>query len=59
MSKEQELDPPEGELTLIVCRPQVASCEHDWSGWHNFEDGSGGEAVCAKCGLGAMYNIWD
>lgn len=29
-------------------------CEHDFQGWREFEDGLGGEAVCAKCGIGAM-----
>ena len=29
-------------------------CEHDFSGWREFEDGSGGEQVCQRCGLGAM-----
>ncbi len=29
-------------------------CEHDFQGWRNFEDGSGGETVCKRCGMGAM-----
>lgn len=29
-------------------------CEHDFQGWRDFEDGSGGERICARCGLGAM-----
>ena len=28
--------------------------DHDWQGWREFEDGRGGETVCARCGLGAM-----
>lgn len=29
-------------------------CEHEFAGWREFEDGNGGEQVCAKCGMGAM-----
>lgn len=29
-------------------------CEHNWSGWREFEDGCGGEQVCSRCGCGAM-----
>lgn len=28
--------------------------DHDFQGWREFEDGLGGEKVCAKCGMGAM-----
>lgn len=34
--------------------PKRKACDHDFQGWRNFEDGTGGEQVCAKCGLGAM-----
>lgn len=27
---------------------------HDFKGWREFDDGCGGETVCAKCGVGAM-----
>lgn len=27
---------------------------HDFTGWREFDDGLGGEMVCAKCGVGAM-----
>lgn len=30
------------------------ACDHDFQGWRDFADGRGGEAVCAKCGMGAM-----
>lgn len=30
------------------------SCDHDFQGWREHADGRGGEAVCAKCGMGAM-----
>jgi hypothetical protein len=30
------------------------SCDHDFKGWREFADGNGGEAVCSKCGMGAM-----
>jgi len=29
-------------------------CEHDFQGWRLFENHSGGEAVCKRCGMGAM-----
>ena len=29
-------------------------CDHKFSGWREFDDGNGGEQVCAKCGIGAM-----
>jgi len=28
--------------------------KHDWQGWREFDDGRGGETVCARCGMGAM-----
>ena len=31
-------------------------CDHEFKGWRDFEDGSGGEQVCSKCGTGAMSN---
>jgi hypothetical protein len=31
-------------------------CEHEFGGWRNFEDGSGGEQVCQKCGMG--FEAW-
>ncbi len=30
------------------------TCDHDFQGWREFADGNGGEAVCTKCGMGAM-----
>lgn len=35
-------------------QPKREPCEHDFQGWREFDDGNGGEAVCTKCGLGAM-----
>lgn len=29
-------------------------CDHEFSGWRAFTDGTGGEQVCKKCGIGAM-----
>ena len=35
-------------------------CEHTFSGWRNFNDNSGGEQFCSKCGMGAMsYSMWN
>ncbi len=36
------------------CACPDGPCEHEFGGWREFEDGSGGEQVCAKCGIGAM-----
>ena len=36
------------------CACPDGPCEHDWQGWRDFEDGSGGETVCKRCGMGAM-----
>lgn len=30
------------------------SCDHDFQGWREHDDGRGGEQVCSKCGMGAM-----
>lgn len=40
-------------LTVFVERND---CDHDWQGWREFDDGHGGERVCAKCGMGAMHH---
>jgi hypothetical protein len=42
--------------------PKPDACTHDFKGWREFADGNGGEAVCTKCGIGAMsYSMrcWD
>lgn len=36
------------------CNCPKGPCEHDWQGWREFADGSGGERVCTRCGKGAM-----
>lgn len=33
---------------------EVPTCQHDFVGWREFEDGRGGERVCKHCGMGAM-----
>lgn len=47
---------PSTVTTIIICgAPQ---CLHDFTGWRNFDDGTCGKMVCAKCGLSAMqYSI--
>lgn len=44
------------ELTICVCGQshEAKTCKHDFQGWREFTDGRGGEAVCTKCGMGAM-----
>jgi len=35
------------------------SCEHDFSGHEEHEDGLGASAVCAHCGMSAMtHDLW-
>ena len=37
------------------CACPEGPCEHDWKGWRWFDfDTSGGEAICTRCGEGAM-----
>ena len=40
--------------TLIHIMPKADECKHEFEGWRDFEDGRGGEAICKKCGIGAM-----
>lgn len=48
-------DVVERDITVIQCGcGQHKTCDHDWGGWREFDDGGGGEQVCKKCGLGAM-----
>lgn len=41
-------------VKFAMCGEPLAPCEHDFQGWRSFEDGNGGEQVCAKCGIGAL-----
>lgn len=41
-------------LTFIQCDASCIEGKHDFQGWREFEDGLGGETVCAKCGMGAL-----
>ena len=43
----------EQQQTFIHITPKD-TCDHDFKGWREFDDGNGGEQVCSKCGLGAM-----
>mgnify|MGYP000875059448 FL=1 len=36
------------------CACPDGPCEHEFSGWQEFDDGLGGEQVCKLCGMGAM-----
>jgi hypothetical protein len=36
------------------CACPDGPCEHEFSGWREFEDGLYGEQVCRLCGMGAM-----
>jgi hypothetical protein len=39
-------------FTLAFCGHSAEPCDHDWSGWRDFD--GGGEAYCVRCGLGAL-----
>lgn len=39
---------------FIHITPKADDCKHEFRGWREFPDGNGGEAVCSKCGIGAM-----
>ena len=41
-------------LDISLHVTQNDTCQHEFEGWREFEDGNGGEAVCKHCGLGAM-----
>jgi hypothetical protein len=49
-----ELPDPDESSIFIHIKPNPHICDHDFAGWRNFADGSGGEQVCTKCGMGAM-----
>lgn len=51
--KLEELAERSDEVTFVQCGCRV-ECEHEFTGWREFDDGLGGEAVCAKCGTGAF-----
>jgi hypothetical protein len=44
------------ELEMIGIPSSVGrvECDHEFVGWREFADGSGGERVCRHCGMGAM-----
>lgn len=45
-------------LTIFMCGSNH-NCDHDFRGWREFSDGSGGETVCTKCGMGALHHsLW-
>ena len=48
----------EDRETFIHATPDIEKCldgqDHDFRGWRDFEDGNGGEQVCARCGVGAL-----
>ena len=42
------------ERTFFHATPDPKACKHEFKGWRELPDGNGGEAVCSKCGIGAM-----
>lgn len=59
-AKEQGVEPGKVQSSFnpnaCYCACPDGPCEHDWQGWREFEDGLGGEQVCARCGMGAMHH---
>ncbi len=60
MSEDSWLDAPEMHARIAgACNLLAPPCKHEFGGWRDFEDGSGGEQFCQKCGLGAMaHSMW-
>lgn len=53
-----DTDEENGKTIIFCCGPNER-CDHDFKGWRPFDDGSGGETVCSKCGIGAMqHSLW-
>lgn len=46
--------PQDHPQIFFHCEPKADACDHDWSGWRDFA--TGGEQVCTKCGMGAVYH---
>lgn len=42
----------------VTCKAETClrGGEHIWGGWREFPDGSGGETVCQKCGMGSAHS---
>lgn len=47
-------EPKDEKPIFFHATPAPDACKHDFKGWRDFPDGNGGEAVCTKCGMGAM-----
>ena len=59
LALEQVANSAPGAALLVHIEPRADGCDHDFRGFRAFEDGSGGESVCTKCGMGAMtHSLW-
>ena len=54
MTDKRQEQPKEQGLGATFIQCGGADCEHEFSGWREFDDGLGGEQFCSKCGTGAM-----
>lgn len=58
MPNSDEMSPTDKKMceagAFFHALPKTELCDHDFQGWYEFMDGSGGEQVCTKCGIGAM-----
>lgn len=47
-----------GREVFVHMKRDIAKCfggqDHEFTGWRDFDDGTGGEQVCQRCGVGAM-----
>lgn len=41
-------------MSFVHVSPSPDTCDHNFTGWREFDDGLGGERVCSKCDMGAM-----
>ena len=52
-----------GSIECYCACADGGPCEHEFAGWREFEDGSGGETFCQRCGMGSMSHTlntcWD
>ena len=46
--------PQDHPQIFFHCAPKTNACDHDWGAWRDFP--TGGEQVCTKCGMGAVYH---
>jgi len=61
LAKKLDIEKPElvwhsFDFDACYCACPTGPCEHNFKGWRAFAHGGGGETVCERCGMGAMYH---